>query len=156
MLEDMLNLDEVEKIAEKFVREHKKIDMNKQEIEINRITLDKSEAYYEIEGKVKKLSASSPGFGEIFDGSFSTKKAGTKKECSFKFKISSKGGKVISYAFEDIEPYQHVVDMSATRKSLRDTLASVDNSIRESAETDLLREIKEDIRDKRRRRKHIT
>lgn len=155
MPEERLGLDEVEKRAEKFVCGHMKIDLNIQEIEINHIMPDELGDYYEIEGKVKKRSASSMSLQHIFNDFFDTKKEETAKECLFKLKVSAKGGEILDYDFKDIEPSQYIVDMSSTRESLRDTLGSIDNSIRENAVTDLLKEIKEDIRDRRRRRKHI-
>jgi len=170
MPEEILNLDEVKKIAEKFVREQLKIDVNTQEIEINHIMSDKSEAYCEVDGKVKNRHKSSSGygssFGDIFDAFFGSsshsKKAGT-KECFFTLKISAKGRDVISCDFKDIEPSQYAVEsqyivspsVSELRKSVMDELDSVSKFSRREEETDLLREIEEDIRDRRKRRKRI-
>ena len=126
-----------------------KIDLNKQEIEFNRSMRDELEACYEVEGKVKNRYESSRGFGNIYDSFFHPEKAGT-KECLFKLKISAKGGDIISYNFEDIEPsHGTVVDVPTLRKSVMDELDSTDDFIRGMAETDLIREITEDIRDRR-------
>ncbi len=157
MSDEILKLDEVEKIAEKFIQSHVDIDIDKQKIEFSHTELhfsDELGQYYLVEGKVKIRYESSLGFKGFNFGGF---KAGITKECLFTLKISAKGGDVMGYNFKDIEPSQYVVSpsLSELRGSALDGLDSIDNSIRKEAETELLREIKEDIRDRRKRRKRI-
>ena len=169
MPDEMLKLDEIEKIAEKFVREHKEIDLNKQKIEFNRVELSSSNElgrYYEVEGKVENRYKSSSGYGDILASVFPAEKAFTAKESLFKLKISAKGGDVIDYNFKDIEPSQYATESQhvvghvsvlgeSPIKSVMDELDSISKIGRRDEEKELLREIKEDIRDRRKRRKRI-